>query len=323
MRRIFVYEFLSAGGSGGDIAAALRPVGAAMRDAIVGDLLQLPDVAVTVAVDGDAPTIAAAASPALRIVQPRRGEPAREFVRRQAAVHELAWVVAPESGGVLAEMQAAVGPACWIGCSAAAIATASSKRATLRALAAAGIATPLDAADDGGRWVVKPDDGAGTVDTRRHPSRAAAQADNATRRRAGLPATLEPWVEGEALSVVMLVDTTGAETLVFNRQRIALDAEGWLRDDGVDLDALRREGDPRLSRLAALAARVPAAIGGLFGVVGLDLVWHPRRGPVAIEINPRVTSAYVGLSARLGRNVAGEVLRRHAACTGRLEPAHA
>jgi predicted ATP-grasp superfamily ATP-dependent carboligase len=32
---------------------------------------------------------------------------------------------------------------------------------------------------------------------------------------------------------------------------------------------------------------------------------------VVIEVNPRVTCAYVGLSQRLGRNVAAEVLRSH------------
>jgi predicted ATP-grasp superfamily ATP-dependent carboligase len=306
MTRVFVYEFLSAGG-GGD--AALRDAGVAMRDAIVGDLLQLPGVTVGVASDDDALTLAA--SPALHVVQPARDEPAPAFVRRQAAAHDLTWVVAPETAGVLAALQAAVEPARWVGSSAAAIATASSKRATLQALAAAGVATPLDRPDERDRWIVKPDDGAGTVDTRRHSSRAAALTDADARRRAGHAATVEPWVDGEALSVTMRVDAAGVEALAFNRQRIGIDADGRLHDDGVDVDALRREGDARVPPLAALAARVAAAIPGLRGVVGFDLVWHPVRGPVVIEVNPRVTCAYVGLSQRLGRNVAAEVLRSH------------
>ena len=47
---------------------------------------------------------------------------------------------------------------------------------------------------------------------------------------------------------------------------------------------------------------------GLRGFVGIDLVWHEERGPVVIEVNPRVTCAYVGLSAALGRNLAAELL---------------
>ncbi len=65
---------------------------------------------------------------------------------------------------------------------------------------------------------------------------------------------------------------------------------------------------PRRASLAGLAQRVAHAIPGLRGFAGIDLVWHPERGPVVIEVNPRVTCAYVGLSAALGRNLAAELL---------------
>jgi predicted ATP-grasp superfamily ATP-dependent carboligase len=65
-----------------------------------------------------------------------------------------------------------------------------------------------------------------------------------------------------------------------------------------------------------LAQRVGAALPGLFGFVGIDVVWHPQRGPVVIEVNPRVTCAYVGLSAALGRNLAAELLQAQRAATG-------
>jgi predicted ATP-grasp superfamily ATP-dependent carboligase len=82
---------------------------------------------------------------------------------------------------------------------------------------------------------------------------------------------------------------------------------------GVRHHAIHPLHDPRAARLHALAAAVAGAIPGLAGFVGIDVVWHPGRGPVAIEVNPRVTCAYVGLSDTLGRNLAAEVLRRHAA----------
>jgi predicted ATP-grasp superfamily ATP-dependent carboligase len=53
---------------------------------------------------------------------------------------------------------------------------------------------------------------------------------------------------------------------------------------------------------------VARAVPGLSGFAGIDLVWHPRHGAVVIEVNPRVTCAYVGLSAALGRNLAAELL---------------
>jgi predicted ATP-grasp superfamily ATP-dependent carboligase len=60
-----------------------------------------------------------------------------------------------------------------------------------------------------------------------------------------------------------------------------------------------------------LAQAVVLAVPGLRGFVGIDLVWHARLGPVAIEINPRLTCAYVGLSAALGRNLAAEIVTAH------------
>lgn len=63
--------------------------------------------------------------------------------------------------------------------------------------------------------------------------------------------------------------------------------------------------------LRRLAAQVARHVPGLRGFVGIDLVWHAHFGPVLIEINPRVTCAYPGLSARLGRNLAGEIVQAH------------
>ena len=187
-------------------------------------------------------------------------------------------------------------------------------------LAAAGIATPLAFAATAQHWIVKPDDGAGTTDTRRHADRAAAEADRAARVRAGEHAVLEPLVEGEALSLSLLCGPRAVELLSINRQRIAVAADGLLRDEGVAIGEVALD-DARAAPLAALARAVHGAIDGLRGFVGIDVVWHAERGPVAIEVNPRLTCAYVGLSAALGRNLAGEILALHAA--QQAEAAHA
>jgi predicted ATP-grasp superfamily ATP-dependent carboligase len=153
---------------------------------------------------------------------------------------------------------------------------------------------------------VKPDDGAGAVATRRHASHAAALADLERRRGAAESATLEPWVEGEALSLSLLCGDGAAELLAVNRQHLALDADGQVTYGGVTVNAAAP--DAELRRFAAAVAR---ALPGLAGYVGVDVVRHAERGPVAIEVNPRVTCAYVGLSAALGRNLARDVLEAH------------
>jgi len=106
------------------------------------------------------------------------------------------------------------------------------------------------------------------------------------------------------------------EMLSVNRQRIAIGAGGALSFEGVDVNAIAVNSE-RGQTLARVATQVAKRIAGLRGFVGIDIVWHPLRGPVVIEVNPRVTCAYVGLSASLGRNLAAELLADHA-----VEPTH-
>jgi tyramine---L-glutamate ligase len=313
MRRILVYESLSGGGEPelGDDAASLLSQGLAMRDAVVADLLRIDTLQVsraTCTLPGAAQRLAHAR---LVDVSPRQGESAVAFVQRLAAGHDLVWAVAPETDGVLLALHEAVGATRWVGCEAQAIRTASSKQATLAALAARGVATPLafaDGADAATRWIVKPDDGAGGIDTRVHTRRDDAFADLAARRAQGRSATAEPFVEGEALSVSLLAGPGFVQPLALNRQRIAIGADGRVDFQGVQINALDRQHDTRAIALHLAALDVARALPGLRGFVGIDVVWHATRGPVVIEVNPRTTCAYVGLSAALGRNLAEEVL---------------
>ncbi|RZL87440.1 MAG: ATP-grasp domain-containing protein [Variovorax sp.] len=306
MKRIFVYEYLS---GGGEMAPGeLLAMGESMRNAIMADLLRLGNREVSVATC----TLASRVPEPARPVTPRNGEPAFDFVRRHANVHDLAWVVAPETDGLLARLQQCVDPERWLGCDASAIELATRKRMTLMTLAEAGIATPLafEHAPETTRWVVKPDDGAGAVATRLHRDPAAALDDRSTRSHAGSPMAIEPWVEGAALSLSLLCGTRGTkrcELLSINRQHLGISEQGLLSFHSVEVNVMPLT-DPRAGTLDGLAARVHQAIPGLRGFVGIDLVWHEQRGPVVIEVNPRVTSAYVGLSRALGRNLAAEVI---------------
>ena len=303
MNRVFIFEYLTAGGPvDGDEGAVqtLLPQGLRMRDAIVADLLQAGGWTVAAATCARAPAPPAGAL----ACQARRGESMRDFVARQAARHDTVWMVAPETAGLLAQLQQAVPAGRWLGCDAAAIALATSKSATLAQLSAHGLRTPLAFEREATRWVVKPDDGAGALDTTVHNGLAAARQA----LRAGM--TLEPWVDGDALSLSLRCHGGTAELLSINRQHIHIGSGGRLDYAGVDVDCLPRRGATG-DALAALARQVARAIAGLHGFVGIDLVWHPAQGPVVVEVNPRVTCAYVGLSARLGRNLGAELVADH------------
>jgi predicted ATP-grasp superfamily ATP-dependent carboligase len=71
---------------------------------------------------------------------------------------------------------------------------------------------------------------------------------------------------------------------------------------------------PLASEAQALAVRTCEALPGLRGYVGVDMVLTPR-GAVVIEVNPRLTTAYLGVRAAVEGNVAA---RAAAACAGQL-----
>jgi predicted ATP-grasp superfamily ATP-dependent carboligase len=363
MTRVLVFEYLSACGppgwraepapaAGADAegqqglqgmpaspAQELLEQGLTMRDAMVADLLRPPPEARGLLPQGLQVHVAcsqpeagvddleggpAGPPPGARPCWVPAGTDPVRWLAGQASHFDIVWAVAPETGGLLAGCCAAVPPASWLGCEPAAIALCSRKRATLARLSGHGLYTPLAFATHAGRWVTKPDDGAGAVATQVHARLAAAHA-TVCRGEPGMT-TLEPWVEGEPMSLSLLCTGERCELLAVNRQRITLDGDGFVHFGGVDVDVLPRD-DPRWPVLALLSSRIAQAIPGLRGYVGVDLVWHEapeeadktsglagRRdagGPVVIEVNPRLTSAYPALAARLsrqGRWLAAELL---------------
>ncbi|NIF81181.1 ATP-grasp domain-containing protein [Paraburkholderia sp. Cy-641] len=326
MTKIFVYEYLTGGGidpalaGEGSLAdlSALIVEGRIMRDALVAALRDIDGVEVTFATSrfetpapGDAHCMAAP------------GESMTAFVARVAREHDYAWIIAPECDGLLLQFHDAVGTARWLGCAKEAIRLTSSKSATAACLAAHGIAvTPAlepgpASAQPEGRWVVKPDDGAGGLDTFVFDRFADACAEYEARAAAARNPVLQAWVDGEPLSLSLLCRGDETELLSINRQQIGISEADASRHaarivefDGVLVDRIDRRGEQGLV-LEALAQRVARAIPGLCGFVGIDVVWHPRRGPVVIEVNPRLTVAYAGLFAARGSGLARALLAAH------------
>jgi predicted ATP-grasp superfamily ATP-dependent carboligase len=300
--RVLVYEYASGGGFADALPPpALLAEGRAMRDALCRELAEF-DIAV----------VAAAASPTtapswLTSIRPHPGENAADFLGRVADGFDAIWLVAPESAGIASALTRRL-EGCGVtvlGCSSDAVALASSKSRCLARLAAVGIATvptwPLTMAPlaDHALWVIKPDVGCGCEDMRRLPASVAAGFGNDDR-------IAQPWLEGLAMSLSLLVADGCCELLSINRQHIDIAASGALSLAGIsrcpDLDR------PLVADLQLLGRRIAGTIPGLAGYVGVDFVLVPDGKAVVLEVNPRLTSAFVGLADFLGRNVAGDIM---------------
>ena len=57
-----------------------------------------------------------------------------------------------------------------------------------------------------------------------------------------------------------------------------------------------------------LVQRMAKAMPGLWGYVGIDLIESAEQGPLVLEINPRLTTSYVGINRATGINVAEQSL---------------
>jgi tyramine---L-glutamate ligase len=336
LTKLFVYEYLTGGGIDPALAgegslqdlSALIVEGRAMRDALVQDLLGVDGVQVNFATSRfEAVNSSAATAPALTCSRARPGESITGFVARMSRESDHVWVIAPECDGLLLRLRDAVGSARWLGCSKEAIRLTSSKSATAACLADHGIPVtpslePGQAHDPGQQWVVKPDDGAGGLDTFIFDNFSDACDEYDARAAAGRNPVLQEWVDGEPMSLSLVCGERGAELVSINRQLIGIPeriatghTERVVEFSGVDIDQIDRHGEQGKA-LEVLAHRVVSAVPGLRGFAGIDLVWHPSRGPVVIEVNPRLTAAYAGLSAKLGRNLSADLLAAHGVAVG-------
>jgi predicted ATP-grasp superfamily ATP-dependent carboligase len=299
--RVFVYEYLTALGMGSDPADPLHSLyreGRVMRDAVAEDLGRIPGVEVlTFPDDGDP-------------VTDDRFLTAVEQSDRQL-------LIAPElfrtlqSLTILAETKGRP-----LGCSPAAIELTSDKLALAEHWRAHGVPTPAttDRAPTGCEncpVVWKPRFGAGSTATFRvnhswewRRALAPLQGD----LDAG-PMILQEFVPGRPVSVALLCGSAGHFPLLPCSQQLSDD--GRFKYLGGELPL-----SPDLSERAfRLARRAVGGVLGLGGYVGVDLVLGDAPDgsrDYAIEINPRLTTSYIGLRALAEFNIA-EVLLRVAA----------
>jgi predicted ATP-grasp superfamily ATP-dependent carboligase len=293
--KVFAFDYASAGGPmPRRLPQSLRVQGDMLLQALQADLQALPGVELTT----------------MPLTQDRpQALPA--FNERFAACMEAAdavWPLASESEGLLERLSHEILRAnrILLGSAPGAVRVAASKLAMARALADGGV--PVAATysphailpEEHGAWVVKPDDGAGCFNIRLFSDRAAALAW--IRAAAGDDYVLQPFVAGKLGSLSLLCCDGVARVLSCNLERVAM-RNNRFHFLGSTVNGLE-DHDGALDRLAQ---QVAAAIPSLWGYVGVDFALT-AGGAVVLDVNPRLTAAYAGLHASIGRNPAGLVI---------------
>lgn len=304
IKRIFVYEHITGGGLAAQaLPASLAREGNLMLEAIIDDLITIGGMDIVVTRDWRLGPMREPAS-TLRVGP---GESLEVVLCRGLKEADAIWPVAPESDGVL-ERVCRFATACGtsvIGSTPGAIQITASKSATSGILARHGIAvvpayrSPAEVPVEYEALVIKPDDGAGCIETLLL-SRASALAWWS--RHGSTRFVVQPYIAGEALSLSMLCAAGAADIISCNTQRVRpVDGVFEFRGVAVNADPAGRQ------TYHGLASAIVGAIPGLWGYVGIDLI-ETCNGPVVVEINPRVTTSYAGLAQALGINTAARIL---------------
>jgi predicted ATP-grasp superfamily ATP-dependent carboligase len=322
--RVFVYEYTCGGGlttsGGGQTAGPLRAEGWAMLSAVVEDLERVGGVEVRALLDEGCGYEPKSRS-YVRIGAGEETTGLRDLARWADAT----LVVAPEFESLLATRCRWVEEAggCLLGPSVAAVELTGDKLALGRYLRQRGVPTPPVAPAHGPAAAVgfpavwKPRYGAGSLATFlvRTAGAVAACADAARAEGWDGEAMLQTFVPGFPASVAFLVGPGRQLPLLPAAQELSADGRFYYLGGTLPLP-------PALAdRAVRLARRAVTAVPGLRGYVGVDLVLGDASdgsGDWVIEINPRLTTSYVGLRALAQTNLAEALLR---VARGETQPA--
>lgn len=211
-------------------------------------------------------------------------------------------VIAPENEGQLERLCAEVleEGRKGLNCSVEAIRLTADKWMLNRHLQAAGIpavetrtwnpSEPIPA-----QGVIKPRDGAGCEETFVLDTQSVLPVLDSESRW-----IWQPWVSGQPASLSLLIGENEVEVLSCNRIHCK-NQEGRLHVHELETGGF--DGNLRFEEEArALASRIVAAVPGLRGYVGVDVMWQ-EESLIVLEINSRLTLTYTGLAMPLAERM--------------------
>lgn len=299
--RVFVCEFITGGGlSGEPLPSRLVREGDMMLQAVLRDLLATDQVELVTTRDVRLGSMALPVG----MESVSASTPVWDCWRCCIREVDAVLAIAPETHGVLERISRFVlaEDRLLLGSRPESIRVTASKMETARTLARYGIPAIVSSELDERLpksttgWVVKPDDGVGCENTFYFETRK--DLDPWIRSSTQQGYIIQPFIAGVPASVSLLCRDGSARILACNRQLVEV-AGGRIRYTGNAINALACH----MSSLVPIITDTVCAFPGLWGYVGVDIILS-GGGPVVVEINPRVTTAYVGLRQSIRQNPA-------------------
>ncbi|MDQ7089675.1 MAG: ATP-grasp domain-containing protein [Methylococcales bacterium] len=305
--KILVFEYVCGGGlCAEDLPTGLAKEGLLMLSAMIKDLSALPEHSFSVLIDCRFTHHFKADFEMISIQK----ESDILTIFKQALVKvDSVWLVAPESEGILfkftrlvelADKQLLSPPS-------DSLVKMTDKWQTFQALSSHHIPTVTTAIltknmpPFTGKVIIKKRDGVGCEDCfiMDSPLDLSQQLEYLTPPEKYI---IQPFIHGENLSLSAIFKHGNAELLCVNRQHIQI------KNKHIKLQACEVNYAIEPTEFKLLLNKIALAFPRLWGYVGIDLISHQQQWLV-LEINPRLTSSYAGISQALHINVAAAILK--------------
>jgi predicted ATP-grasp superfamily ATP-dependent carboligase len=309
--KLFLYEFITGGGLLAESqppSDSLLAEGRAMISALAEDFSQIDQVEVMLMADARLDLQFPSSCQVACVSDPQEEQ---ATFSKLAVEADLAIVIAPEFDGILLQRSQAVLAAGGhlLSCSPNLVRIAADKQQTAELLKAAGVPVPVGCIIKSGEQmphdicypaVIKPNDGAGSQGVR-----LLRSIDDVPFEITDDLWRLEQYCSGLAISCAVLSGPNQRVAMPACVQNLADDGSFSYVGGSLPLDASLDQ------RARMLAESAVAALPDPLGYIGVDLVIGDASDgsqDVVIEINPRLTTSYVGLRKLAKQNLAQAML---------------
>ncbi|NOQ34786.1 MAG: ATP-grasp domain-containing protein [Methylococcaceae bacterium] len=305
--KILVFEYICGGGfCTEELPDSLAKEGLLMLKALLNDLTIIDAHKISVLLDG---RLINNFDDALEIIVIEKKDDILKRFKSELSSVDAVWLIAPESGEILFNLTQIVESAnkLLLNSPSKAITQTADKWQTFKQLSTHNINSVSTAIlNNNSRpfpqgTVIKSRDGVGCEDSFFINSEQGfqsllAQLNNLENY------IIQPFIEGEVLSVSALFNKGNAPLLCINRQYVEI------VDKSFKLLACEVNCEMDNGEFQKLCTQMATAFPDLWGYVGIDLIRCNQQLQV-LEINPRLTSSYAGIKEALGINVAAVVLQ--------------
>jgi len=321
--RLLVYEHVSGGGfAGKSISASVLSEGFGMLRALISDF-KAAGHNVTTTLDSRVARLNPLldADCVLPVFSSREAEVS---IRKLAEQADSAYVIAPETDGILQSLVELVeqSGAASLNCSAGAIGKVSDKVGFYEFVRKRGLPLPatmrFSVTDDlkeieqavrgslGFPVIFKPSDGVscGGVSAVSNEEQVAGAVNKVKHESASKHFLVQELTKGDAASVSLLSTGNEALPISLNRQDVTIEtpeACSSYSGGAVPLD------HPLQAEAFRVSEKIVKSVTGLRGYVGVDFVLTKEEA-VAIEVNPRLTTSYIGLRRVINFNLAQAIV---------------